>query len=262
MINRSAGEYEGLDAELYDLHSPGLPGDVAFYVEEARRGASVLELGCGTGRISLATAAAGVPTTGLDLAPAMLALARKKLQAAPADVQALATFSRADMRSFSLGKRFDLVTFPYRTFMHLLEPEEQRAALACAREHLESKGRLALDVADVRPEALVEGAGGAVQRKIADLVVPGRFARVVVSSCERVSRERQRIDEDFVFEELDDQGVVESRTWKSRSIRWAHRYEMQWLLELEGFRVEGLFSDFTRAPFVSGREQVWLARRV
>ena len=61
MSNRTQPEYSALFAECYD-HTPlyRTRADVAFYVEEARRAGSVLELGCGSGRILVPTAAAGV----------------------------------------------------------------------------------------------------------------------------------------------------------------------------------------------------------
>ena len=73
-------EYDRADARFYDYYSTGVPGDVRFYVEEAKRaGSPVLELGCGTGRILIPTAQAGIDIVGLDRAPAMLAIARDKL---------------------------------------------------------------------------------------------------------------------------------------------------------------------------------------
>ena len=45
------------------------------------------------------------------------------------------------------------------------------------------------------------------------------------------------------------------------SLRYLFRYEMQYLLELSGFRVEALYGDFARGPFHPGGEQVWIARR-
>jgi len=56
--------------------------DIAFYVEEANRsaeGSVVLELGSGTGRLTLPLARAGHPVIGLDASPAMLTRARAKL---------------------------------------------------------------------------------------------------------------------------------------------------------------------------------------
>ncbi|HUV93888.1 MAG TPA: class I SAM-dependent methyltransferase, partial [Anaerolineae bacterium] len=73
-------EYDRSDARFYDYYSTGVPGDVRFYVEEARRaGSPVLELGCGTGRILIPTAQAGIDIVGLDRSPAMLAIAKEKL---------------------------------------------------------------------------------------------------------------------------------------------------------------------------------------
>ena len=55
--------------------------DVPFCVEMAKEAdGDVLELGCGTGRILIPTARAGVPIFGLDLAKEMLAVCKKKLR--------------------------------------------------------------------------------------------------------------------------------------------------------------------------------------
>ena len=45
------------------------------------------------------------------------------------------------------------------------------------------------------------------------------------------------------------------------AIRYVYRQEMQYLLELCGFRVEALYRDFARGPFRHGGEQVWVARK-
>ena len=73
-------------ADLYDhtfgrAELEGERGDVAFYVQEARqaRFSPVLELACGTGRVLIPIAHAGVPVVGLDSSPVMLSAARKKV---------------------------------------------------------------------------------------------------------------------------------------------------------------------------------------
>ena len=74
---------EAYHGRFYDLYFTGLEGDVEFYVEEAlETGAPVLELGCGTGRILVPSALAGVHITGLDLSAELLKSARQKLAAA------------------------------------------------------------------------------------------------------------------------------------------------------------------------------------
>src|SRR5829696_626009 len=79
--------YEGWDeyAPFYDWENARTLGrrDVPFWRNLAlQAGGPVLELGCGTGRISLPLARAGVPLTGIDRSPAMLAYARGRLRRA------------------------------------------------------------------------------------------------------------------------------------------------------------------------------------
>ena len=90
----------------YDLVFTG-SADVEFYVEEAKRARGpVLELGCGTGRVSIPIAEAGVDVTGLDVSEQMLSIAREKKRSLPADVADRLGFVRGDMESFSLDRNF------------------------------------------------------------------------------------------------------------------------------------------------------------
>ena len=71
-------------AAVADLYDDVLPyrdrSDVAFFVEEARdSGGPVLELGCGTGRVLIPTALAGIDIAGLDASPGMLAVCRGRV---------------------------------------------------------------------------------------------------------------------------------------------------------------------------------------
>jgi ubiquinone/menaquinone biosynthesis C-methylase UbiE len=120
--------------------------DVPFYLDLARqaaqRGQAVLELGCGTGRVTIPLALAGIEVVGLDNAPAMLNVARRKAVAAGADVRWLC----GDMRSFRLDRRFGLVIIPFRSFLHMLTEADQVACLECIHEHLLPEGRLALNL--------------------------------------------------------------------------------------------------------------------
>ena len=62
--------------------------DVAFFVEMAREtGGPVLEVGCGTGRVLIPTARAGVSISGLDASPSMLKVCRESLSRAPEDLR-------------------------------------------------------------------------------------------------------------------------------------------------------------------------------
>jgi SAM-dependent methyltransferase len=230
----STGEYDRLDAELYDAYTgASIDGDVEFYVEEARRaGSPVLELGCGTGRILMPVAMAGIDVVGLDRAPNMLAVAGEKRAALEPDVRRRIALIEGDMRSFSLGQRFSLVMIPFRAFLHLLTVDDQRQTLASVRDHLAPDGHLALNIFD--PDLSI------IQAR------QGVHAGTLQS---------------FIFQERAAAGRVGARLYAPLMLRWVYRYEMQHLLELAGFRIEALYGDFRRGPFRHGGEQVWIARK-
>jgi len=135
--------------------------DLPFYLQLARQAAAaghaVLELGCGTGRITLPIAREGIEIVGLDNAPAMLDVARRKAAAEELELP----WVEADMRDFRLDRRFGLVIVPYRSFLHLLTPEDQASCLATVRQHLLPGGRLALNFF-VPPITATSGQGAPV----------------------------------------------------------------------------------------------------
>ncbi|HEY8489913.1 MAG TPA: class I SAM-dependent methyltransferase [Dehalococcoidia bacterium] len=135
--------YYGEDAAArYDREERGVPGDVAFYVGLARRAEPpVLELGCGTGRVTVAIARAGVPAVGLDLSEPMLRRARRRA-AGVRNVR----WVLGDMREFRLPERFGLVVVPHRSFQHLLTAGDLLATLQRVHQHLRPGGRLAFNL--------------------------------------------------------------------------------------------------------------------
>jgi len=155
------GYYEEL-AHRYDSISPGIAGDVAFYRRLALSAKPpVLELGCGTGRVTIPIAHAGVPIVGLDSAAQMLAIARAKA----GDVTN-PCWLQADMRSFDIAERFGLIIVPYRGFQHLLTEADRELTLARVFKHLRAGGRLALDlINDAAFERLAQGPATAPIRR-------------------------------------------------------------------------------------------------
>lgn len=258
------GSYEDSYAAYYDFRATGLPGDVDFYVQEAQRsGSPVLELGCGTGRTLIPIAQTGIDTVGMDISGAMLDVARLKVTQLPVEVQAHIKLVQGDMRDFSLGQRFKLITIPYRAFLHLMTPDDQRAALLCIREHLEEDGRLALNIFDPRLETIVAHSMplGSALKSVSEFMLPDSGNRVIVWDTRQYDLEQQIISQYFVLEELDHSGRVVAKTYLPLQMRYVFRAEMQYLLELCGFTIEVLYGDFQHGPFRYGGEQIWIAQK-
>ena len=114
--------------------------DIDFWIREGLASQPLLELGCGTGRITIPLASAGFDITGLDISEPMLRRARSKAKAADVDV----TWFQGDMRGFDLDRKFGMIFCPFGTFNHLRHDEVARC-LAGVREHLLPAGYFVLD---------------------------------------------------------------------------------------------------------------------
>ncbi len=238
-------------AEHYDAVYESLDrGDIQFFVDEARQAPGpTLEVGCGTGRVLIPTAAAGQVITGLDLSPSMLAVCRDKLSRQPEEVQARVRLVEEDMTGFDTGETYSLVTTPFRPFQHLVTVEEQKAALACINRHLVPGGRLILDLFHPNPLRLVPNPdyAGEVQ-DLAEVNLPdGRRLRRT-GRVAAFHREQQYNEVELIYYVTHPDGRQE-RLVHAFPMRHLFRYEVEHLLELCGFSTVDIFGNYDRSPF-------------
>ena len=247
-------------ADLYDrVHT--LKEDIPFWVREAKSsGGPVLELGCGTGRVTIPVAQAGVQITGLDSSPAMLSRARAKARKLGLAKEVL-RFQLGDMRDFRLSRKFPLVTIPFRSFQLLLSVADQRQALENIKRHLTSEGRLIIDLFVPDQERLIrESSEPVFRREIVDGATGRRFR---LSEQNRHDPLGQIINARAILEELDVEGARTDRWDVAYQLRYLYRFETQHLLEAAGYRLLELYGDFNRRPFdEASSEMIWVVAPV
>jgi SAM-dependent methyltransferase len=134
---RRAAWYDA-HADRYDRRHPGLPGDVAFYASLAS-GNQVLEIGCGTGRVTRALAQSARLLYAVDRSRPMLERTRPSLGAMK---DAGLLLADAPFLPFTAG--FDLVILAYRTVQHLSEALRLQLWPA-ARDVLKADGAILFD---------------------------------------------------------------------------------------------------------------------
>lgn len=140
----SAREYERY-APIYDALFDDQHDDAEFYLGFAGQrlspDASILEIGCGTGRLTAHLAAAGYAVCGVDSSAAMLAGATARLAGHPGGWRC----AQADVRQMDLGERFDLAVAPYGMVAHLLTDEDRLATFRTLYQHLQPGGWFVYD---------------------------------------------------------------------------------------------------------------------
>jgi len=229
--------YDGI-SRLYDAWSTGVIEDISFYVDEAlSSGGPVVELGVGTGRIAIPTAAAGVHVVGVDSSAGMLAVCTER--ARQAGVAERIELRLGDLRRPPVAERVPLVTCPFRAYLHLASDEERLEALRAARSLLLPDGRLVFDVFAPSQEDVEETHGLWLERE------PGIFERA------DWDLEQQTLTLSVRGED----GASSMTLWWLEPERW------QALLAEAGFEVEACYGWFDRRPFAGGEDSVWIARR-
>jgi SAM-dependent methyltransferase len=248
----SGGYQQAFAAEYYDFH-PGLSQrpDVEFYVEFSRAmDGKTLELGCGTGRVLIPTAAAGCQVVGLDISEHMLARCRQKLKSQGKETQERVQLVQCTMTDFQLTETFDLVTIPLRSLQLLLHVPDQLACLQCANRHLGTGGKLVFDVSHVNPQRKYDtGDCGSEAEDSPQIPLPDgrklRWSRRIAS----YHRAEQYNDMEFIYDVTYPDGQSE-RLVQAIPLRYFLLYEVVHLLARCGFRVVELFGDFGKSPLM------------
>lgn len=149
-------------ARWYDLQHDAFDDDLRFYAEVAA-GASpnVLEIGCGTGRLTVALARGGSHVTGVDASAAMLARGHARVAAEPLAIQRRITLVRADARALAgvVAETYGLAVIPLNTFAHFETLADRLALLEQVHGRLVPGGALVLDIDLHGPRRLLEMPG-------------------------------------------------------------------------------------------------------
>jgi SAM-dependent methyltransferase len=225
-------------ARLYDPWSRSVVEDIGFYVDEAlAAGGHVVELGVGTGRIAIPTAAAGVHVIGVDSSQGMLDVCAQ--EARNAGVAELLDLRLGDLRRPPVDERVDLVTCPFRAYLHLADDAERLEALRAAHALLRPGGRLIFDVFKPSQADVDETHARWIERE------PGIDERA------DWDLERQTLT-------LSVRGPAGASTM---TLYWLEPERWQALLAEAGFGVDACYGWFDRTPYAGGEDTVWIAHR-
>ena len=135
---------EFADPHAYDVEDSSDTG-LAFYIALAgETGGPVLEIACGTGRVSIPLARLGFAVTGLDLVAGMVELARRKSAGLPT------RWVLGDARAFDLGEQFRLIFLTGNAFQSFLTRADQEALFGRVHAHLHDQGLFAFETRNPR----------------------------------------------------------------------------------------------------------------
>lgn len=246
-------------ARYYDLEHEDWRQDLDVYAGFARAAGPerpILELACGTGRCVLHLAAAGFDVTGIDISPAMLALARAKAERA--GFLGRLTLVEGDMRAFSLGRRYSLILIALNSLMHLESREAQGQAIACAARHLAPGGRFVVDL--FNPDVALPTPDKEGQLFLHCLKTLPGGKHLLHFQSPTVDRGTQIVSMANYYDEIDSAGSVK-RHMAPFTLRYLTRGELELLLESAGLDLEALYGSYDLDPFTGESEHLLAVAR-
>jgi len=254
-----------IEASFYDWECRQILGsqsdDVALIVSLAREfGGPVLELGCGTGRITLPLAMSGLEVAAMDRNPWMLSHLRRKLEAAPVEVRAMVKVVEGDICNFDLDTQFSFVIAPYNALCYILDPGQLRNCLTSVHRHLKRGGHFFCQVEAVHTTVRQNPDWECVAVDFLE-VNGGPVAALFERTRSDQSMEIISFEERYMLFRQDGTKQTHESTLRMRSV---HRSEIELLFDVEGYRVIRAFGglDLSSIESDSATTFIYVAERV
>ena len=232
------------DANIYDGLNTFL-SDLQFYKKwlPKNKEAEILELCCGTGRLTIPIAKDGYSICGVDYTPSMLEQAKMKA----IEAELVIDFIEADIRTLDLQEKFDLIFIPFNSIHHLYRNEDLFNALGCVRNHLKAGGLFLLDCFNPNIQYIVESEK--VQAVIAEYTTnDGRRVLIKQSMHYESASQINRIKWQYFIDD-------KFHSVQNMDMRLFFPQELNSYLKQIGFNIIHKFGDFTGGDFDDSSEK-------
>jgi len=254
-------EFYGTYAQLYDLQwsEKDKSDDLGFWVRLARRfRGPVLELACGTGRITLPLARAGLRITGLDVSREMLSIFAKKLGKEREEVRGRITLKKGDMRDFEFREKFGFAFVPFNSFLHLETVGDEEKCIRAVWRNLKPNGVFVIDV--FKPD-FKKWPAGTLHVDLAR-EYPEAGIKITRLSSREYEHAKQQIHAHYYMDVVSGEGKAR-RHETAFTLRYVRDVdEMKAMLEKCGFRLEKVHGDYRFGRFTPKSEKmIFVARK-
>ena len=224
----------------YEIKARNLYGAIPFYVKQVKKyGGPVLELACGTGRITIPIAKEGIPIVGLDFSAKMLTQARKNSNQDNLEIE----WIEADMTNFSLNKKFSVIIMPGAAMNWVLENRDIENCLSCVKKHLMSGGRFIFNVFNPNLEIMQRDPS----KKYEKCEYPNPNGEGIVEVTESNSYDKAtQIIYAYSYYNIENKEVI-----KKLKLRIIFPQELDALLYYNGFIIDHKYGAYDEEPFNS-----------
>lgn len=256
MENTTNAEYKVgnliYDANIYDGLNTFV-SDLQFYKNwmPKETNAEILELCCGSGRLTIPLAKEGIKIVGVDNSKSMLDQAKTKAENEKLDIH----FIEADIRNLSLNNQYDLIFIPFNSIHHLYDNQDLFDTFRVVEKHLKNDGLFIFDCYNPNIQYITEAEKA--KNKIAEYITKDN-RKVIIEQTMKYESNTQinRIEWHYFIND-------KFHSIQNLDMRMYFPQELDTYLQVSGFSILHKFGDFMENLFSHKSEkQIFVCRKI
>ena len=230
-------------SRFYDIYVGEWLEDLPFYLDYARGlRTPILEIGAGSGRLTVPLARADYSVVAVDVSVSMLSMLKSRLVREAENIRKKVEIVEADAEALDLGNRFELIIVPFFTFNYFLTSQAQKTALKRLARHLTDSGTILLDV--FIPFSRIKVCSPEPVLRV-DTVEAETGNKIRGWNVYSMDLEKQIECRQHIFEVTEPGGRVSKKEFATKR-RYTFRFELEQLFSDSDLLVESVFSGYDR----------------
>ena len=252
-------QYDKL-AQIYDFEWKDLEGDIDFAVEYSKKcGSPILELAVGTGRVAIPIARQGLEIFGIDNSINMINIGLRKIAQLPEEISSKITFIHDNMCNFLIKRKFKFIFVSFNSFLLLTTRKEQDDCLRAVHNHLTDDGLLMIDIFSPNFKLCAEEKSEI--RFLRHFYFEPENKTIIQWEYVERNMAEQLMSIDFLYEEYDRNGNLNKST-RHLDMAIIFRFEMQMMLEKNGFEIVEFFGNYDKSEFtVKSPQMIYICKK-
>lgn len=242
-------------ADIYDAYV-NTDLDIEFFSGEcSKTSGEVLELMCGTGRVSIPLLEKGYKLTCVDYMGRMLEVFRKKIE----DKNYPVNIIEADVTKLDLKKKFNLIILPFNSFAEILDEDKQTSALQRIYDHLNPGGKFICTLHN--PIQRLKSADGEIHKLGRFQLNESRY--LDVNYINKYDRIKSLISGTQFYEIYDDENNVMEERELEINFRLIEKKEFEKIAVKRGFKIVDIYGDYKYSEFNENESPfiIWILKK-
>lgn len=222
-------------ADLYDSYV-STQYDLPFFLKELKNTkGNILELMCGTGRISIPLLQNKIKLTCVDYSEGMLRVFKKKINGKSYDVRLI----KMDVTELCLHDKYEIIFIPFNSFSEILSVDKQKSALRKIFEHLINHGRFI--VTQHNPVVRIKSADGILKTLGKYKIENGTL---IVKYFNQYNSRESMVNGFQLYEIFDDNNKLKDKRRLEINFRIIGKDEFEQMANEIGYKILKIYGDY------------------